>query len=311
MSAHESELSWTTLRAIARRWNGDRAELAEVRTLDGGHVSTTVQLTLKSGEQGVLKISPHRVDRSYEREAFQLELFRSVGVPVPRIYLQQTASLDSPDSFLLMEFIEGTDLAHAKKECSQEEFDGLQDQLAEIVSLLHDQTGTEWCRATPDHADASPSWASFYHSVYDPLVRDLEKNAAVPAKVRKHILKLHDRLDSLLAHDDRPRLLHWDLWSTNIRCRRNGAGKWSIAAILDPECKYAHFEAEIAYLDLFHTVNPAFYAAYGRHRQLGADYHNRRKPIYQLYPLVNHVCNFGEPYIKLLVAQAEKTMPLV
>ena len=60
---------------------------------------------------------------------------------------------------------------------------------------------------------------------------------------------MHEKLDHLLAHDDQPRLVHWDIWNTNILARTNGDGKYHIAALLDPNCKFAHAEAEIAYGD--------------------------------------------------------------
>src|SRR5262249_59360641 len=55
-----------------------------------------------------------------------------------------------------------------------------------------------------------------------------------------------------------PILTHWDLWSTNILAAPDGDGSWRIAALLDPNCKFGHAEAELAYLELFHTVTPAF-----------------------------------------------------
>ena len=38
-------------------------------------------------------------------------------------------------------------------------------------------------------------------------------------------------------------------------------------------CKYAHTEAEIAYMELFHTITPAFLRAYQQGRRLHPDYH--------------------------------------
>jgi fructosamine-3-kinase len=36
-----------------------------------------------------------------------------------------------------------------------------------------------------------------------------------------------------------------------------------------------------------------------------------RKPIYQLYPLLNHVCTFGQEYVKPLMTILDRVSPLV
>src|SRR5207249_3559642 len=128
---------------------------------------------------------------------------------------------------------------------------------------------------------------------------------------RKQIGKVHERLEKFLVHPDQPRLVHWDIWNTNVMVRPGADGKWHVVALLDPNCKYAHAEAEIAYLELFHTVTPTFMKAYQQHRKLTPDYHRFRKPIYQLYPLINHAHLFGSQYLGLLVQAAERTQSLV
>jgi fructosamine-3-kinase len=139
----------------------------------------------------------------------------------------------------------------------------------------------------------------------------VEKDTHLPRHCRKQIAKVHEKLDRLLAHDDQPRLVHWDIWNTNIMATSNGDGKYHIAALLDPNCKFAHAEAEIAYMELFHTITPAFMKAYQHHHKLPAEYHKFRKPIYQLYPMINHLRLFGESYAKPLTAAVERTAQLL
>ena len=59
------DISGQELRRIVREWKGTAAELDEVTPLPGGHINTTLCLTTKDGHRSVLKIAPHRVDRSY------------------------------------------------------------------------------------------------------------------------------------------------------------------------------------------------------------------------------------------------------
>ena len=268
MAHQENEISWQVLRRIVHEWAGLTAELAEVKPLVGGAVNVTLLLQTKDGARAVMKISHHRVNREYAREANQLRLLRKIGVPAPEVYLLHTADLDNPDSYLLMEFIEGMSLNEAKRQATPEQYDDLQRHLAEIVILMHQHTSTEYCRALCETTQNFESWPQFYRHVYDGIWHEVEKSGLVPNKARKQIGRVHERLERLICHDDCPRLVHWDIWTNNILARPDGDGKWRISALLDPNCKYAHAEAELAYMELFHTVTPTFMKAYQQHGRL-------------------------------------------
>ena len=103
--------------------------------------------------------------------------------------------------------------------------------------------------------------------------------------------------------------MHWDIWNTNVMAARDsGTGKWRIKALLDPNCKFAHAEAEIAYMELFHTANHTFMRAYQDEHKLNSDYHRLRKPVYQLYELMNHVQLFGQEYVRPLCETLDRVM---
>src|SRR5438067_13121789 len=104
--------------------------------------------------------------------------------------------------------------------------------------------------------DTFQAWPPFYRWVYDPIWRGAADDKRLPKHCRKQIGRIHDRLERLIAHADQPRLLHWDIWNTNVLVNRNGDGKWHVKGLLDPNAKYGHAEAEIAYHDLVHTVTP-------------------------------------------------------
>ena len=308
------DISWQVLRQIVRDWAGAAADLAEVKPLDGGSVATTLALTTAAGDRAVLKITPHRVDRTYADEALQLNLLREVGVPVPRVYRWEIGTLDHPFSYLLMEHVDGSDLPTVRECCAPDVFDGVQSELAEIVLRLHANTSTHYMRLTHAEPRRFESWATCYREIYDGIWHEVEKlsgPSALPTKCRKIVGKVHERLDVLLAHGDRPRLVHWDIWGNNLLLRRGEAGTWHVAALLDPACKYAHCEAELAYMEQFHTVTPAFLKAYQHGRRLPSEYHRVRKPVYQLYEMLNHLRVFGHEYFKPTVAAIEKVAPLV
>ena len=311
MCALSADISWQVLRQIVHDWAGSSAELAEVRPLEGGSVSTTLDLETRDGQRAVLKITPHRVDRTYADEACQLNLLREFGLPVPQVYKWEIGTLDRPFSYLLEEFVDGQDLAAVKGCCTPDEFDVLQAELAEVVLRLHSNTSGQYMRVSMSDPKRFDAWESCYRESFDPIWHEVEKSNLLPPKNKKTVARVHERLGALLAHDDQPRLTHGDLWSTNLLLRRDGEGKWRLAALLDPNCRYGHFEAELAYLELFHTVTPGFLKGYQHGRRLHPDYHRVRKPVYQLYEMLNHLCIFGHEYLKPTVAAIERVAPLV
>lgn len=307
MTFQDAEISWQMLRRIVHDWAGAAAELVEVKPLAGGNVNTTVALVTKSGDRAVLKVSPHRVNRQYLAEAYQLNCLRTIGVPTPQVYASQVGDLDDPISYLLMEYVDGVDLAEARRTCGETDFDHLQCHLADLVLATHNNVHSAYARVTPE--DGRPeyaSWPEFYRSCYDAHWHACEKHANIPVKVRKAIGRIHERLDRLIAHDDCPRLCHSDVWSTNVLCKPDENGRWWVSAMLDPNCKYAHAESELAYMDLFNTTTPAFTRAYQQARKLSPDYHRVRKHVYQLYELINHLDVFGQEYLKPTIAAVEK-----
>ena len=95
MSVHGSDISWHMLRRIVQDWIGTAAELTEVEPLAGGCINTTLALTTSTGDRAVLKVSPHRVDRNYVHEAYQLNTLRSLGLPDPLHHELEERSFDA------------------------------------------------------------------------------------------------------------------------------------------------------------------------------------------------------------------------
>lgn len=277
--------------------------------MTGGCINCTLGLTLADGGRAVLKFSPHRVTRAFVEEEQQLNMMRDAGVPVPNVYRSVIGSLDSPFSYIMMEFVDGVDLHAARKQCSTTEYDDLQAHLAGLLRDLHRHTSDRYQRVGQGQ-QSYDRWPDFFRDVYNDIWHEVEKSGQLSIKCRKQIGKIHERLPILLAHDDRPRLVHWDLWAMNILVKPTPDG-WRVAALLDPNCKFAHAEAELAYMELFHTTTPAFMAAYQRDGRLASEYHRVRKMIYQLYQLLNHVRLFGNEYSKRTMELVERLHTVV
>ncbi len=88
-----------------------------------------------------------------------------------------------------------------------------------------------------------------------------------------------------------PSLLHGDLWSGNAAQTGDGT-----AVIFDPACYYGDRETDIAMAELFGGFPASFHAAYRAAWPLDSGYETR-KPLYNLYHILNHFNLFGGSYL--------------
>ena len=108
--------------------------------------------------------------------------------------------------------------------------------------------------------------------------------------------RLAYRLSTFLKdHRPTPSLLHGDLWYGNAAMDSGG-----LPVLFDPAVYYGDRETDLAMSELFAGFSPRFYAAYFEAWPVEEGY-AARKPLYNLYHVLNHANLFGGGY----VAQAE------
>ncbi len=87
-------------------------------------------------------------------------------------------------------------------------------------------------------------------------------------------------------------LLHGDLWSGNVLTDEVGK-----PVLVDPAVYRGHREVDLAMMELFGGFPAGVMQEYERSAPLQAGYHEVRKALYQLYPLLVHVNLFGRTYV--------------
>jgi len=155
------------------------------------------------------------------------------------------------------------------------------------------------------HATTGPSFGWDRDNAIGPLTQHNDRADAWPTFVATRRLGPHldvlpdalsrrlraaiddGRLAGLLDHEPSPSLVHGDLWSGNVIDWR-----WMI----DPAVHHADREVDLAMLDLFGGLPPAFLAGYTEVAPL-ADGAERRRQALQLVPLLVHVRLFGTGYL--------------
>lgn len=94
-----------------------------------------------------------------------------------------------------------------------------------------------------------------------------------------------------LDHRPRPALLHGDLWSGNIAMLADGT-----PVLFNPAVYRGDRESDLALSELFGGLPERFYAAYRNAAPLDPGY-ERRKTLYNLYHILNHLTLFGPSYL--------------
>jgi fructosamine-3-kinase len=151
-------------------------------------------------------------------------------------------------------------------------------------------------------ASTAGDWPSFYaeHRLA-PLLRAAVDRGALPdaAPVEAVIA----RLPELAGPPEPPARLHGDLWGGNVLAAADGR-----PCLIDPAAYGGHREVDLAMLRLFGAPSPRTLAAYEEVHPL-ADGHERRVPLWQLFPLLVHAVLFGGSYGASAVRAARQAAP--
>jgi fructosamine-3-kinase len=161
--------------------------------------------------------------------------------------------------------------------------------LGRMLAAGHRKSGPRfgWQRdnyigSTPQLNGWGDDWAEFWmQRRIKPQLRLAQRNGfEIPAPSTR----------LLEQHRPEPSLLHGDLWSGNVGFTPGGP------VVFDPAVYYGDREADLAMTELFGGFPRAFYRAYNEAWPLEEGY-QRRKHVYNLYHLLNHLNLFGGGYL--------------
>jgi fructosamine-3-kinase len=261
----------------------------------GGDINETFQLET-SAQIYFLKTNVHAAKDMFEKEFNGLNLLlqsAKLHVPKPLLYGHFEYT-----SFLLMEFIEkGSATKFFWKD------------FAEGLAQLH-QTTNDYFGLNEDnyigslHQSNTPckTWSEFYATQHIiPLIKKAYEQKSCYRTDVEAAEKLCNKL-SYIFPEEKPALLHGDLWNGNFMCTANG-----MASIYDPAVYYGNREMDIAMSLLFGGFDKSFYEHYNFYYPLENGW-QQRVELCQLYPLLVHLVLFGGHYyfsVKKIIEQYE------
>lgn len=299
---------------------GRDSEIVERKRLYGGDINDAYMLRLSGGQRVFMKTNSVRNYGFFAAEEQGLNALRSAGViGVPEL-LGTGTDRRQGFSFLLLEYMEsapqvsdyweifGRQLARLHRaDCG-----GLVPAPSTAVSACSAEAagntdtdeGAEWkygfvadnyIGAAIQINTPKKSWVEFFRECrLLPQLRMADRY--LDAGLRRKADRLLAHLDRYLREPEFPSLVHGDLWGGNVLCGSDGR-----AWLIDPAAYVGDFETDLAMTELFGRFPPAFYRAYQEENPVDGEY-QERKPIYQLYHLLNHLNLFGRSYLGSVAA---------
>lgn len=257
-----------------------------LETLGGGSINTSLRIATNEGNFFVKYNDANAHPDMFRLEAENLNLLRQTkSVRIPEVI--DTFAIEDKE-VLVLEYIEaGTPHYDFWREFGQ--------KLADLHQHSNDYFGLSfdnYVASLPQQNTATGSWVDFFISYrLDPLLRMAVDNQKADSDVVKKFESLYLKLPELFP-EEKPALLHGDLWSGNTMADLNGD-----AVIFDPAVYYGHREMDLAMSKLFGGFESSFYEAYNEVYPLEKHW-EQRVAICNLYPLLVHVNLFMGSYIQ-------------
>ncbi|MBV9962236.1 MAG: fructosamine kinase family protein [Parafilimonas sp.] len=276
-----------TAQQLSKHFN-QHVNISNYKQVFGGDVNQTFQLQTNIGSF-FLKLNDGSLKDMFEKEFAGLQLLhqtQTIKIPKPILYGEFENQI-----FLLTEFI--------KKGNTSRDF---WQTFAQQLASLHQHSDKEFGLSTNNYIGSlhqqnnfCNTWSEFYATQ---RIIPLAQLAFKQNKFNKEDLLLAEKLCKRLSNlfpDEKPALIHGDLWSGNFMSDENG-----MPVIYDPAVYYGNREMDIAMSLLFGSFNKKFYDEYNKAFPLQPNW-KERVELCQLYPLFVHLVLFDGYYYNSVV----------
>jgi len=288
-----SQQHFPSLESALRSLFGEGTKVAGTRRISGGDINEAYRLTLTDGKCIFMKTNTKANLPLFTAEAAGLTaIARTKAVSTPRILGIGTDGEGAGYSFLLLEFVAGKNRSkNYWEDFARRLADMHRASTAGLVSNgKYGFDGDNYIGRRRQINTGHDGWISFFRDCrlgpqFEDAARYFDREDS------KRIIRFLDHIDEVLLEPEYPSLLHGDLWAGNVITGKDGE-TW----LIDPAVYVGHAEADIAMTELFGGFPPAFYAAYKEAAPLQPGY-ERRRDVYNLYHLLNHLNMFGRIYL--------------
>jgi len=262
------------------------SKIKSFSSLPGGCINDAFKVTTDNGSNFFLKYNSSASNDMFIKEVNGLkELAKANAIRIPKV-------LGFNEDYIMLEYISTGN----KRKIFFEEFGRRFAEMHKFTSnefgfFEDNYIGSNSQKNIPDEKEKT-NWTAFYFNKRILSQLQLaEKLGNSTSELRKGISKLENKIQEIIGNtQEKPSLLHGDLWSGNYMVDENGD-----AVFIDPAVYYGHREADLGMTKLFGGFNSEFYRAYNETFPL-EDGYEYRENIYKLYHVLNHLNLFGGGY---------------
>jgi fructosamine-3-kinase len=266
---------------------------SDIRNLPGGYTHQAFKIT-DGRRRFFVKINQQQNIQMFQAEADGLNHLRIAGLlKIPRVISLGTVS---SHSFLVLEYLTLTSGDHPTWFALGQQ---LAKQHRQQTQNMYGWQSDNYIGATVQVNRWHKHWNFFFaeQRIGYQLQLLAEKglklvNIDVAVEAVKQLLSGHNPVASML---------HGDLWQGNVGFHNHNP------VMFDPALYYGDRETDLAMSELFNCFPNPFYDGYQSIWPLDTQY-QYRKPVYQLYHLLNHALLFGGQYVESAKALL-KNMP--
>jgi fructosamine-3-kinase len=262
--------------------------VVEAHPLGGGDINDAYEATLGRGRRLFVKTNLAAPRAMFPAEARGLAwLAEARALRIPEVVAVSTEAGEGAP-FLALELVGAGARARDFDERLGRGLASLHRFGAPRFGLDHDNFVGRLPQA---NAPTGGVWADFYRTRrLEAQLRRAADAGLASARMKGGFERLFAALPDLVGPGEPPSRLHGDLWGGNLLCDDAGA-----PCLIDPAVYGGHREIDLAMMRLFGGFGERVFAAYDEAWPL-SDGHERRVPLYQLYPLMVHLNLFGGGY---------------
>jgi protein-ribulosamine 3-kinase len=259
--------------------------ILNVMPVGGGSINQVYCLQTDSVKYLIKINDRHAFPGMFNAEAKGLETIKKTQtIGAPEVVLQGDFE---NESFLILEWIDNK-RPTAKGSAS----------LGEQLARMHQHTMNQFGAVTDNYMGSltqtnrsHQSWSEFFvEERLKPMVQIAIHNKLISSSYVDKFNRLYERLPGLFE-EEKPSLIHGDLWSGNYLISVDNK-----PYLIDPAIAYGHREFDIAMTILFGGFSNEFYEAYQYHFPLQKGW-EQRTDLWNLYPLLVHLNLFGVNYL--------------
>jgi fructosamine-3-kinase len=146
--------------------------------------------------------------------------------------------------------------------------------------------------SVPQSNHPSDNWIDFFTDQrLQPLIDQCLSQKLLSSKHQTQFETLFKQLPSVFNKEQKPSLLHGDLWSGNFMCNKNEE-----PVLIDTAVYFGHPSIDLGMTTLFGGFHSGFYEAYNYHLPFPSNYKGQWE-VCNLYPLLIHLLLFGTSYL--------------